>query len=164
MNKELNMFNRKKNKLFKISTLKNKLTDVQTTLIAFDFELMEIWTPDEGDEKQVWFNQSKNKTIEVTIASDEDANRNDVVTELIDIWIELKELKDGILTFLNDENDFIETKSKSPLDEFNRQVQLTKEEWENNEVEFNFIYNKKLDPTVLTYLRLSEEDKLKVTH
>ena len=59
MNKELNMFNRKKNKLFKISTLKNKLTDVQTTLIAFDFELMEIWTPDEGDEKQVWFNQSK---------------------------------------------------------------------------------------------------------
>ena len=114
---------------------------------------MEIWTPDEGDEKQVWFNQSKNKTIEVTIVSDEDANRNDVVTELIDIWIELKELKDGILTFLNDENDFIETKSKSPLDEFNRQVQLTKEEWENNEVEFNFIYNKKLDPTVLTYLR-----------
>ena len=92
------MFNRKKNKLFKISTLKNKLTDVQTTLIAFDFELMEIWTPDEGDEKQVWFNQSKNKTIEVTIVSDEDANRNDVVTELIDIWIELKELKDGILT------------------------------------------------------------------
>ena len=158
------MFNRKKNKLFKISTLKNKLTDVQTTLIAFDFELMEIWTPDEGDEKQVWFNQSKNKTIEVTIVSDEDANRNDVVTELIDIWIELKELKDGILTFLNDENDFIATKSKSPLDEFNRQVQLTKEEWENNEVEFNFIYNKKLDPTVLTYLRLSEEDKLKVTH
>ena len=65
---------------------------------------------------------------------------------------------------MNDENDFIETKSKSPLDEFNRQVQLTKEEWENNEVEFNFIYNKKLDPTVLTYLRLSEEDKLKVTH
>ena len=164
MNKELNMFNRKKNKLFKISTLKNKLTDVQTTLIAFDFELMEIWTPDEGDEKQIWFNQSKNKTIEVTIVSDEDANRNDVVTELIDIWIELKELKDGILTFLNDENDFIETKSKSPLDEFNRKVQLTKEEWENNEVEFNFIYNKKLDPTVLTYLRLSEEDKLKVTH
>ena len=158
------MFNRKKNKLFKISTLKNKLTDVQTTLIAFDFELMEIWTPDEGDEKQVWFNQSKNKTIEVTIVSDEDANRNDVVTELIDIWVELKELKDGILTFLNDENDFIETKSKSPLDEFIRQVQLTKEEWENNEVEFNFIYNKKLDPTVLTYLRLSEEDKLKVTH
>ena len=158
------MFNRKKNKLFKISTLKNKLTDVQTTLIAFDFELMEIWTPDEGDEKQVWFNQSKNKIIEVTIVSDEDANRNDVVTELIDIWVELKELKDGILTFLNDENDFIETKSKSPLDEFIRQVQLTKEEWENNEVEFNFIYNKKLDPTVLTYLRLSEEDKLKVTH
>ena len=42
-----------------------------------------------------------------------------LLLELIDIWIELKELKDVNSTFLNDENDFIETKSKSPLDEFN---------------------------------------------
>ena len=159
------MFSKKiKNKFHKISTLKTKLSDVQITLIAFDFELLEIRTPDEGSEKEIWFNQSKNKTVEVTIIIDEGAQASDVVNELIDIWIELKELKDGILSFLNDDDDFLQTNSQSPSKEFDNMVQLTKEEWANNEDEFNFIYNKKLDPTLLAYLRLSEEEKIKVTH
>ena len=89
----------------------------------------------------------------MTIASDEDANRNDVVTELIDIWIELKELKDGILTFLNEENDFIEMKSKSPLDEFNRQVQLTKEEWDELAKKKNCALPVHLANTMINYAK-----------
>ena len=62
------MFNKKNNnKVHKLSTFKEKLSEVQTTLLAFDFELMEIWSPDEGNDKEVWFNEKKNNLFEMSV-------------------------------------------------------------------------------------------------
>ena len=58
------MFNKKNNKVHKLSTVQAKLSEVQTTLLAFDFELLEIWSPDDGNDKEVWFNKKKNKTMQ----------------------------------------------------------------------------------------------------
>ena len=159
------MFNKKNNnKVHKLSTFQEKLSEVQTTLLAFDFELMEIWSPDEGNDKEVWFNEKKNKTIEVSVLEDEDSSRADVVCELIDIWIELKDLKDSILNFLTDDDELLPAKDLTPSEIFDKEVKKTKDEWDNKEEEVNFIYSKNADPSVVTYLNMTEQDKAKITH
>ena len=159
------MFNKNNNnKVHKLSTFQEKLSEVQTTLLAFDFELMEIWSPDEGNDKEVWFNEKKNKTIEVSVLEDEDSSRADVVCELIDIWIELKDLKDSILNFLTDDDELLPEKELTPSEIFDKEVKKTKDEWDNKEEEVNFIYSKNVDPSVVTYLNMTEQDKAKITH
>ena len=158
------MFNKKNNKVHKLSTVQAKLSEVQTTLLAFDFELLEIWSPDDGNDKEVWFNKKKNKTIEVSVFEDKDPSRQDVVNELIDIWIELKDLKDSILYFLKDEEELLPKKDLTPSEIFDNEVKKTEDDWDNNEDEVNFIYSKNVDPSVLTYLNMNENDKAKITH
>ena len=158
------MFNKKNNKVHKLSTVQAKLSEVQTTLLAFDFELLEIWSPDDGNDKEVWFNKNKNKTIEVSVLEDKDPSRQDVVNELIDIWIELKDLKDSILYFLKDEEELLPKKDLTPSEIFDNEVKKTEDDWDNNEEEVNFIYSKNVDPSVLTYLNMNENDKAKITH
>ena len=159
------MFNKKNNnKVHKLSTFKEKLSEVQTTLLAFDFELMEIWSPDEDNDKEVWFNEKKNKTIEVSVLENEDSTREEVLYELIDIWIELKDLKDSILNFLTDDDELPSAKDLTPSEIFDKEVKKTKEEWDNKEEEVNFIYSKNADPSVVTYLNMTEQDKAKITH
>ncbi len=159
------MFNKKNNnKVHKLSTFKEKLSEVQTTLLAFDFELMEIWSPDEDNDKEVWFNEKKNKTIEVSVLENEDSTREEVLYELIDIWIELKDLKDSILNFLTDDDEMPSAKDLTPSEIFDKEVKKTKEEWDNKEEEVNFIYSKNADPSVVTYLNMTEQDKAKITH
>ena len=159
------MFNKKNNnKVHKLSTFKEKLSEVQTTLLAFDFELMEIWSPDEDNDKEVWFNEKKNKTIEVSVLENEDSTREEVLYELIDIWIELKDLKDSILNFLTDDDELPPAKDLTPSEIFDKEVKKTKDEWDNKEEEVNFIYSKNADPSVVTYLNMTEQDKAKITH
>ena len=159
------MFNMKKNhKIHKLSTIKTKLSEIQITLLAFDFELIEIWSPDEGNNKEVWFNKKKNKTIEISVLEDDDAKRNDVVGELIDIWIELKDLKDSILLLLSEDDELPQLQEPTPSMIFENEVNKTKFEWVNNEEEVKFLYNKNIDPSVLTYLKMSDEEKQKVAH
>ena len=43
----------------------SNLNTVQSLLSKSKFELLEIWTPDEGKEKQVWFNTHTNIKIEL---------------------------------------------------------------------------------------------------
>ena len=84
--------------------------------------------------------------------------------ELIDIWIELKDLKDSILNFLTDDDEMPSAKDLTPSEIFDKEVKKTKEEWDNKEEEVNFIYSKNADPSVVTYLNMTEQDKAKITH
>ena len=51
----------------------SNLNTIQSLLSKSKFELLEIWTPDEGNEKQVWFNTHSNTKIELLISDKLDA-------------------------------------------------------------------------------------------
>ena len=102
--------------------------------------------------------------IHIIVIENEDASRDDVVNELIDIWYEIRDLKEGILSIFSEEDELLARETVTPEESFRIKVLKTAEEWSSQENVSNFIYNKNIDPTVLTYLNMSEEEKLKITH
>ena len=159
------MFKFQKNhKIQKVSVFKSKLPEAQTILAGLNFELLEIWSPDEGNDTEVWVHAKSKKTIHIIVIENEDASRDDVVNELIDIWYEIRDLKEGILSIFSEEYELLASETVTPEESFRIKVLKTAEEWSSQENVSNFIYNKNIDPTVLTYLNMSEEEKLKITH
>ena len=159
------MFKLQKNhKIQKVSVFKSKLPEAQTILAGLNFELLEIWSPDEGNDTEVWVHEKNKKTIHIIVIENEDASRDDVVNELIDIWYEIRDLKEGILSIFSEEDELLASETVTPEESFRIKVLKTAEEWSSQENVSNFIYNKNIDPTVLTYLNMSEEEKLKITH
>ena len=159
------MFKFQKNhKIQKVSVFKSKLPEAQTILAGLNFELLEIWSPDEGNDTEVWVHAKNKKTIHIIVIENEDASRDDVVNELIDIWYEIRDLKEGILSIFSEEDELLASETVTPEESFRIKVLKTAEEWSFQEHLSNFIYNKNIDPTVLTYLNMSEEEKLKITH
>ena len=159
------MFKFQKNhKIQKVSVFKSKLPEAQTILAGLNFELLEIWSPDEGNDTEVWVHAKSKKTIHIIVIENEDASRDDVVNELIDIWYEIRDLKEGILSIFSEEDELLASETVTPEERFRIKVLKTAEEWSSQENVSNFIYNNNIDPTVLTYLNMSEEEKLKITH
>ena len=159
------MFKFQKNhKIQKVSVFKSKLPEAQTILAGLNFELLEIWSPDEGNDTEVWVHAKSKQTIHIIVIENEDASRDDVVNELIDIWYEIRDLKEGILSIFSEEDELLASETVTPEESFRIKVLKTAEEWSSQENVSNFIYNKNIDPTVLTYLNMSEEEKLKITH
>ncbi len=159
------MFKFQKNhKIQKVSVFKSKLPEAQTILAGLNFELLEIWSPDEGNDTEVWVHAKSKKTIHIIVIENEDASRDVVVNELIDIWYEIRDLKEGILSIFSEEDELLASETVTPEESFRIKVLKTAEEWSSQENVSNFIYNKNIDPTVLTYLNMSEEEKLKITH
>ena len=159
------MFKFQKNhKIQKVSVFKSKLPEAQTILAGLNFELLEIWSPDEGNDTEVWVHAKSKKTIHIIVIENEDASRDDVVNELIDIWYEIRDLKEGILSIFSEEDELLASETVTPEESFRIKVLKTAEEWSSQENVSNFIYNKNIDPTVLTYLKMSEEEKSKITH
>ena len=159
------MFKFQKNhKIQKVSVFKSKLPEAQTILAGLNFELLEIWSPDKGNDTEVWVHAKSKKTIHIIVIENEDASRDDVVNELIDIWYEIRDLKEGILSIFSEEDELLASETVTPEESFRIKVLKTAEEWSSQENVSNFIYNKNIDPTILTYLNMSEEEKLKITH
>ena len=159
------MFKFQKNhKIQKVSVFKSKLPEAQTILAGLNFELLEIWSPDEGNDTEVWVHVNSKKTIHIIVIENEDASRDVVVNELMDIWYEIRDLKEGILSIFSEEDELLASETVTPEESFRIKVLKTAEEWSSQENVSNFIYNKNIDPTVLTYLNMSEEEKLKITH
>ena len=63
-----------------------KLHETQKVLTAANFELDEIWTPDQGNESQIWSNSKNKSVIEIRITENiEDATREDIKNEIIQL-------------------------------------------------------------------------------
>ena len=94
-----------KNKKY-LSITSEKLAEIQKILMTANFELEEMWSPDDKDETQIWSNNEYNSLIQLKIVSDkENATRKDVVNELIDVWFEIRSLKEIFENLLNDDEE-----------------------------------------------------------
>ena len=151
-----------KNKKY-LSITSEKLAEIQKILMTANFELEEMWSPDDKDETQIWSNNEYNSLIQLRIVSDkENATRKDVVNELIDVWFEIRSLKEIFENLLNDDEEFSTPPEEDFLKNFENKVKATQLEWEENKEYMDFLYKRKIDPAILTYLRLDEDEKERI--
>ena len=154
-----------KNSLETITVNKTELKNIESLLVKTNFELYEIWTPDEDNEVQVWSNKKLKKNIQVTITEDDpiEDNTTKVINELVDLWLELRAIRNAVESN-DDDYAYQNVKEPSALEKYTSKVKELEEEWEDSENYLNKIFKDNIDPSVLAYLHLDDDDKLLLTN
>ena len=143
----------------------SNLNAIQSILSKSKFELLEIWTPDEGNERQIWFNKHSDTKITILINSDKsDTDNQELISEVRDLWFELRAIRDVMEEYYLEPE--LDTKNKN-INSFCRYLDQVKEyqnEWEENKSYWSKLFNKNIDPSTLAFLNLDDEDKQNLTN
>jgi len=154
-----------KNSIETITVDITEIEKIQSLLLKSNFELDEIWTPDEDNEVQVWSNRKLKKVIHITITEDNpiEDNTTKVVNELIDLWVELRAIRNAVEDY-EDDYAYKTVKELSAYEKYNSKVEEFEEEWKDDDNHLKKIFKENIDPSVLAYLDLDEHDKLLLTN
>ena len=142
-----------------------EIEKIQSLLLKSNFELDEIWTPDEDNEVQVWSNRKLKKVIHITITEDNpiEDNTTKVVNELIDLWVELRAIRNAVEDY-EDDYAYKTVRELSAYEKYNSKVEEFEEEWKDDDNHLKEIFKDNIDPSVLAFLDLDEDDKLLLTN
>ena len=142
-----------------------EIEKIQSLLLKTNYELNEIWTPDEGNEVQVWTNKELKKIIHVNITEDNpiEDNTTKVVNELIDLWVELRAIRNAVEDY-EDDYAYKTVRELSAYEKYNSKVEEFEEEWKDDDNHLKKIFKENIDPSVLAFLDLDEDDKLLLTN
>ena len=142
-----------------------EIENIQSLLLKTNYELNEIRTPDEGNEVQVWSNKKLKKVLNVTITDDNpiEDNTTKVVNELVDLWLELRAIRNAV-EYSDDDYSYKTIKEPSAFEKYHSKVEEIEEEWNDNQNYMSKIFKDNIDPSVLAYLHLDEDDKLLLTN
>ena len=142
-----------------------EIEKIQSLLLKTNYELNEIWTPDEGNEVQVWTNKELKKTIHINITDDNpmEDNTTKVVNELIDLWVELRAIRNAVEDY-EDDYAYKTVRELSAYEKYNSKVEEFEEEWKDDDNHLKKIFKDDIDPSVLAFLDLDEDDKLLLTN
>lgn len=137
--------------------------NTQKFLLEMGFELLEIWNLDSGVEYEIWENKITKSRTKVNIVEKEnfqDASRQEVVNEIIDLWYELRAIRE---MFDDEQYHFTNSNGETAYDRYKKLVEYLVGEEEGDEKAWRFIYNTVIDPETLAYLELDKEDKIAMT-
>lgn len=154
-----------KNFLETVSIKKTELKNIESLLVKASFELHEIWIPDEDNEVRVWFNKKLKKSIKVLITENNpiDDNTTKVVNELVDLWFELRAIRNAV-EYSDDDYFYNNDKEPTAYEKFKSKFEEMETEWNDEENHWNKIFKDNIDPSVLAYLYLDDDDKLLLTN
>ena len=154
-----------KNSIDTITVDITEIEKIQSLLLKTNYELNEIWTPDEGNEVQVWTNKELKKTIHINITDDNpiEDNTTKVVNELIDLWVELRAIRNAVEVY-EDDYAYKTVRELSAYEKYNSKVEEFEEEWKDDDNHLKKIFKDNTDPSVLAFLDLDENDKLLLTN
>ena len=143
----------------------SNLNCIQSLLSKSKFELLEIWMPDEGNEKQIWFNEQINTKITLVLTETKTCPENDeLINEVRDLWFELRAIRDVMEDYYIEPELEIKNKSESSFSYYQKQVKEYQDEWEENKTYWSKLFNKNIDPSTLAFLNLDDEDKQNLTN
>ena len=150
-------------KINTITITPSELDPLLSSLCKKKFELFEIWTPDKDDEVQVWKSKFYKKIINITILSvSNDTER--LINETIDLWLELRAIREILEEEDKDDYHFESEPLKSPYELYHEKVKELEMDWEENKSNINQIFKKDIDPSILAYLELEDDDKMLLTN
>tara|TARA_B110000003_G_C16542853_1_gene493496 strand:- start:401 stop:946 length:546 start_codon:yes stop_codon:yes gene_type:complete len=148
------------------------LENARLALRHANFEILEIWHEGEEHIYEIWQNTVSGTQIRLDIEQDDvveeepsEATRQDVVNELVDLWIELRAIRRHFTEAPDyfDECENIE-RSTTPLQRFWLKVREFELERAADPELWSFIFNTGVDETVCAYNELSAQDRLAITH
>lgn len=154
-----------KNSLETFTVNKAELKNIESLLVKTNFELYEIWTPDNDNEVQVWSNKKLKKKIKVTITEDDpiEDNTTKVINELVDLWLELRAIRNAV-EYNDDDFAYKNVIEPTAYEKFKSKFEEMESEWNNQENHWDKIFKDNIDPSVLAYLYLDDDDKLLLTN
>ena len=154
-----------KNPIETITVNITEIEKIQSLLLKSNFELVEIWTPDEDNEVQVWSNNKLKKVIHITITEDNpiEDNTTKVVNELIDLWVELRAIRNAVEDY-EDDYAYKTVRALTAYEKYNSKLEEFEEEWKDDDNHLKKIFKDNIDPSVLAFLDLDEDDKLLLTN
>ena len=149
-----------------VKVSQSNINSLQSLLLKSKFELLEIWTPDSGEEKQVWFNTQLNTKLTLIVKNEEEllTTNKQIVSEVTDLWFELRAIRDVLeqeylLPELN-----LEDENESSFQKYQNKVDEYQCEWNENKQYMSKLFNKSIDPSILAFLNLEEADKQNLTN
>ena len=154
-----------KNSLETFTVNKTELQNIESLLVKTNFELYEIWTPDKDNEVQVWSNKKLKKKIQVTITEDDpiEDNTTKVINELVDLWLELRAIRNAV-EYSEEDYAYKNEIEPTAYEKFKSKFEEMESEWNNEENHWDKIFKDNIDPSVLAYLYLDDDDKLLLTN
>ena len=90
-------------------------------------------------------------------------NTSKVVNELVDLWLELRAIRNAV-EYNDDDYSYLSEKEPTAFEKYHSKVEEIEEEWNDNQNYMNKIFKDNIDPSVLAYLHLDEDDKLLLTN
>ena len=136
----------------------SQLESIQTTLMKTGYSLDEILEYDNGTVYECWSNQDSGKSITLDITSDDTPGMDQVITEIIDCWLELRAIR-NLLTAGDEQPTLPEINPPSAHERLMAQV----EEWEADSAGeqeiLTMIFGENLDLTLLSFLSLDDDDR-----
>lgn len=135
----------------------------QKFLLEIGFELLEIWNKDSGEEFEIWehkITKSRTKVNIIDIENNKDASRQEVVNEIIDLWYELRAIRE---MFDDEQYHLTSFNKETAYDRYNKLVEYLVGEKERDKKAWRFVYNTVIDPETLAYLELDKDDKVAMT-
>ena len=117
-----------------IKISESKLNSFQTFLSKAKFELLEIWTPDEGEEKQIWFNKELKTKVTIVVTKEEEllSTNKQIVTEVTDLWFELRAIRNVLEDYYLEPEVQIEDKNDNTFNRFNDKLEEYQSHWYEN--------------------------------
>jgi len=137
------------------------------------FELYELWSTEEGHSHEVWVNTGKAQVVRLNITTSngeasaeisEDATRQDIVDELVDLWLELRKVRRSIEAQYTDYDVDVLQSEPKPIQKFWNKVRDIEIGKELDPDHWDFMFKSPIDETVCAYFELSESDRLAITH
>jgi len=137
------------------------------------FELYELWSTEAGHSHEVWFNTDKAQVVRLNTATSngeasaeisEDATRQDIVDELVDLWLELRKVRRSIEAQYTDYDVDVLQSEPKPIQKFWNKVRDIEIGKELDPDHWDFMFKSPIDETVCAYFELSESDRLAITH
>ena len=151
------------------------LDKARTEVSNAGFELFEIWENKDTHSHEVWKNLNTSETIRFNLIPEkqddqQDASRQDVVDELVDLWGELRAIRNHFTRnsaeydYTEEEDLYIIQKPPSPLDKFWQKVAEAKIMIEEDQEGWDFVIKDSIDATVFAYYDLAKDDRLAIVH
>ena len=155
------------------------LDKARTEVSNAGFELFEIWEHEDTHSHEVWKNSNTSECIRFNmilekqddqVTDQQDASRQDVVDELVDLWGELRAIRNHFTRNsaeyddIEEDNLYIIQKPPSPLDKFWQKVAEAKVMIEEDQEGWDFVIKDFIDASVFAYYDLSKADRLAIVH
>ena len=155
------------------------LEKARTEVSNAGFELFEIWEHKDTHSHEVWKNSNTSECIRLNIIpenqddqvnSPQDASRQEVVDELVDLWGELRAIRNYLAPNFAEYDDieeddlYIIQKPPSPLEKFWQKVAEAKVMIEEDQEGWDFLIKDVVDATVFAYYDLPQADRNAIVH